>query len=121
MRIAIIMIFVSACFTTNAQVKAPSSLDSVAARVIHYLQQQQPDSVYQMTGTAFQEKITAENFNSISTTKIFPLNDFKTVRFEKFEAGISKYEVDGEPKLQLLIGIDEKHKIETLLVQQYVP
>lgn len=121
MRIAIILMFIIAGFSTKAQVKVPPALDSVAARVIHYLQQQQPDSIYRMTGKAFQEKITAENFNSISTTKIFPLNDFKNVTFEKFESGISKYQVEGEPRLQLLIGLDDEKKIQTLLVQQYMP
>lgn len=109
------------CVAATAQSKTVPSrqLDSVAAKVIHYFQQKQADSVYLMTGKSFQDKITSENFSSITTTKIFPLNDFSKVTYVSNDGGVSKYKVGGTPDLQLLIGLDADDKIETLLVQQY--
>lgn len=110
-------------FLTTAQVKQipPKKLDSVAQKVIAYFKVKQPDSIYAMTGKAFRDKITPENFSSITTTKILPLTDFKNVKFISSIQGISKYKVEGNPTLQLLIGLDVDDKIQTLLVQEYIP
>lgn len=95
--------------------------DSIALKVISFLKAKQPDSVYLLTGKAFREKITAENFNSITNSKIFPLTDFKNVKYISSTQGINKYRVEGTPALQLLIGLDADDKIDTLLIQEFIP
>ena len=109
------------CFLGKAQIKdeAAKKIDSVAQKVIYHLQKQQPDSVYAFTAPSFQEKITAENFNSILKDQLFPLNDFKLVTFISYADGINKYKVEGTPTLQLLVGLDELNKVQTLLIQPF--
>lgn len=118
-KLTIVACFLSVAAIAQVKTVPSKQLDSVAAKVIHYFQQKQPDSVYLMTGKSFREKITSENFTSITTTKIFPVNDFSKVSFVSNDGGVSKYKVAGTPDLQLLIGLDADDKIETLLVQQY--
>ncbi len=94
--------------------------DSIAQKVISFLKNKQPDSVYAMSGKNFREKITPENFNSIATTQILPMNNFEKATFVSYLQGINKYKVDGSPILQLMLGLDAENKIETLLIQPYV-
>lgn len=111
--------FFSGHIMAQSQNIPSKELDSVGQKVILYFKNKQPDSVYLMTGKDFRDKITAENFNSITTTQIFPLNDFENVKYVSYAQGISKYKVEGTPVLQLLIGLDATGKISTLLIQQY--
>jgi hypothetical protein len=109
-------------FGTAASGQEPSKkTDSIARKVIGFLRAKQPDSVYMLTGKAFRDKITAENFSSITTTKIFPLTDFKTVKYISTTQNINKYRVEGTPALQLLVGLDADDKINTLLIQEFIP
>lgn len=107
--------------TASGQIQqGPSKkLDSVSLKVISFLKSKQPDSVYALTGKAFREKITSENFNSITTNQIFPLTDFQNVKYVSTSQGINKYRIEGSPVLQLLIGLDVDDKIQTLLIQEY--
>jgi hypothetical protein len=93
--------------------------DSIAQKVILFMQQKQPDSVYALAGKSFREKITAENFNSISRDQILQLTDFKDVSYVGSAEGVNIYKITGEPVLRLLVGLDAENKIETLLVQPY--
>lgn len=115
-------LFFCSCFCSGqVNDKSSKKTDSIAQKVIHYFALKQPDSVYQLTGKAFREQITAENFTAITTSKIFPLTDFKLVKYISTANGINKYRVEGTPTLQLLVGLDTDDKISTLLVQEFVP
>jgi len=94
-----------------------TTLDSVSKVVIHYLQAKQADSIYALAGERFKSQLTAENFKSISEKQVFPLNDFQHVTYVSTTNGINTYKVAGTPDLQLLIGLDDKNKLETLLVK----
>lgn len=96
-----------------------TTLDSISAIVIHYMQAKQADSIYALAGEQFRSKISAADFRSISDTQVFPLNDFKNVTYVSTANGISKYKIAGTPDLQLLIGLDEENKLATLLIQAY--
>lgn len=117
-----VLLLVLICLKATAQTSEASMkrVDSVAQKVIVYLQQKQPDSVYAMTGLSFRNKITLENFNAISTSQIFPMTDFKSVKFVSHLQGINKYRVNSTPPMQLLVGLDADKKVETLLIQPYV-
>jgi len=120
--LVIFMVSMSYAVCSNAQSMDASGkrTDSIAKKVIQFFKIKQPDSVYAMTGKAFREKITAENFAAITTTQILPMNNFEKVSFMNHTEGINKYKVDGTPPLQLMISLDIENKIETLLVQPYV-
>jgi|GEM_PF-2213204 len=94
-----------------------TTLDSVSKVVIYYLQAKQADSIYALAGERFKSQLTAENFKSISEKQVFPLNDFQHVTYVSTTNGINTYKVAGTPDLQLLIGLDDKNKLETLLVK----
>lgn len=94
-------------------------LDSISAIVIHYLQAKQPDSIYALAGENFKSQLTQETFKSIAETQVFPLNNFQNVSYISTTNGISKYKVAGTPDLQLLVGLDNANKLQTLLIQQF--
>ena len=94
-----------------------TTLDSIAKVVIHYLQAKQADSIYALAGERFKSQLTAENFKSISEKQVFPLNDFQHVTYVSTANGVNTYKVAGTPDLQLLVGLDDKNKLETLLVK----
>jgi hypothetical protein len=96
-----------------------STLDSISKLVIHYLQAKQPDSIYAMAGEKFRGQLKQEDFKTISTTQVFPLNDFQHITFVGSENGINKYKVAGTPDLQLLIGLDATNKLETFLIKTF--
>ena len=96
-----------------------TTLDSISAIVIHYMQAKQADSIYTFAGELFRSKISAADFKSIAETQVFPLNDFKNVTYVNTANGISKYKVAGTPDLQLLISLDKENKLETFLIQSY--
>ena len=106
------------CFTQSNNA-SQSMLDSVSHAVIHHFQVKQPDSIYAMAGEKFKAKVTLEYFRSICTNQLFPINNFQDVTFVKTDNNINKYKVAGSPELQLLIGLDNDNKIETLLLQPY--
>lgn len=104
-----------------AQTKTVMELktDSIGSKVIQYLGDHQPDSIYMLVDDNFKNEVSAESFTSVCQNQLFPLNDFKNVAFAKTINGINKYKVNGTPALQLLVGLDSNYKIATLLVQPY--
>ena len=124
MKNSILYILAGIFFSTNTSgqiQQGPSKkLDSVSQKVISFFKNKQPDSVYALTGKSFREKITAENFNAITTTKIFSTTDFQNVKYVSTRQGMNKYRIEGNPPLQLLVGLDADNKIQTLLIQQFV-
>ena len=92
-------------------------LDSISKVVIHYLQTRQADSIYALAGERFKSQLTPENFKSISEKQVFPLNDFQNVTYVSTTNGVNMYKVAGTPDLQLLIGLDDKNKLETFLIK----
>lgn len=119
----ILFILLSAgfCINANAQAKTVSELktDSIGNKVIQYLANHQSDSLYNITGSKFREKIVKADFKNICENQLYVINDFKKVAFEKTIGGINKYKVEGSPELQLLVGLDSEFKLETLLIQPY--
>lgn len=100
-------------------ITAQSKTNSIGSVVIHYLENHQADSIYVLTGQAFKDRISKENFKNISENQLFSINDFKTVTFIKMQNGINKYKIKGTPELQLLVGLDAQNKIQTLQIQPY--
>ena len=96
-----------------------TTLDSISAIVIHYMQVKQADSIYALAGEQFKSQLSAATFKSISETQVFPLNDFKSVTYVSTTNGINKYKIAGTPDLQMFIGLDKENKLETFLIQPY--
>ncbi len=119
----LITIFLGLSFfiSANAQTKTLKELktDSMGTKAIQYLADHKADSLYNITGSKFQEKIAKEDFQNICENQLYAINDFKHVTFVKTIEGINKYKVEGSPELQLLVGLDAEFKIETLLIQPY--
>lgn len=112
------VLFIQSGFSQIADT-SKSILDSISLKVIYYLENKQPDSIYSLAGENFRNHITKEDFKSISENQIFPINNFHNVTYVKTLNGINKYKVAGSPELQLLISLDKENKIETFLIQPY--
>jgi hypothetical protein len=105
-----------------SQIGIPKNItDSVSIQVIHYLQNKQADSIYNVAGEKFKSQIPGADFKSIAENQVFPLNNFQNVSFVKTVNGVNKYKVEGSPELQLLISLDKENKLETFLIQPFNP
>lgn len=119
-KIASILVAVVITHAGFGQTNTPvSTLDSMSAVVIHYMQAKQADSLYALAGANFRSKLSAADFKSIAEKQVFLINDFQHVTFVSTTNGINKYKVEGTPELQLLIGLDAANKLETFLIQPY--
>lgn len=120
-RILVYVLALTLVANVQAQTKSLKQLktDFISDKVIEYLGSHQSDSIYRMCGDKFKSHISKEDFENISETQLYPINDYKKVTFIKTIDGINKYKVAGTPELQLLVGLDDEFKIETLLIQPY--
>ena len=122
MKKAALLLFLAVPILQASAQLAPADrqvLDSVSGRVIHYLQQKQADSIYSLAGENFRKQLSAADFRNILEGQVYPLNDFGKVSFVKNIQSVNKYRVEGSPELQLLIGLDADHRLETFLIQPY--
>ena len=115
----LITVFTIQCSFGQATGTAKNLTDSISLKVIHYLQNKQPDSIYNIVGEKFKSQLSNADFKNITENQVFPLNNFQKVSFVKTVNGINKYKVEGSPELQMLIGLDKENMIETFLIQPF--
>lgn len=94
--------------------------DSVCRMVQQYFNEKNTDSLYALAGDAFKQQIDADQFKQICANNLFPLGTLQT-QFESYANNLSRYKaVFTNATLILLLGVDDKDKLQTLLFQPYV-
>ena len=97
------------------------SNDQAFIKVRKFFNDQQADSVYNITSENFRTHVSRDMFVNIAETKLFPLGKIQEVEFLSYKSGISKYKVTYPSiMLEMIIGVDKEDKIEALAFKQYV-
>lgn len=85
-----------------------------------YIDQQIPDSIYDMTADEFHMKISRPSFDGVFTNSVFPLGQIKEYTFLKLSRDISDYKVSfGNFVMVMRIGVDKAGKVFALEFQPY--
>ena len=93
--------------------------DSVTQLVIHYLNENKPDSLYQLTGERTRKHITATLLASFTKEKLPYLLPLTKVSFITKNDSVSVYKVDGKIPLNFYISLDKLNKIDKFSLLPY--
>jgi hypothetical protein len=97
--------------TVNAQSTViEKKTDSVARLAIKYMNANQPDSVYALTGANFRSQIPAATWATVST-QLSSLTPFTKVEFVKSIDAVNVYKLTGKIVLTYNVSIDGSGKI----------
>jgi hypothetical protein len=97
--------------TVNAQTTAiEKKTDSVARLAIKYMNANQADSVYSLTGANFRSQIPAATWVTVST-QLAALLPFTKTEFVKSVGAVNVYKLTGKIVLTYNVSIDASGKI----------
>ena len=106
--VLLLAIFVT---TTKAQTTAvEKKTDSIARLAIKFMNANQPDSVYALTGVNFRSQIPAATWTSVSG-QLAALLPFTKVEFVKSIGAVNVYKLTGKMALTYNVSIDDSAKI----------
>ena len=104
----------------NAQTTATEKkTDTVARLAVHYMNDNQPDSVYQLAGEYFRSQIPATTWTTIYTNQLSALLPFTKVEFISGANGVNTYKLTGKVTLTYNVGLDSKNKLATFSFVPY--
>ena len=117
------MLIIASLLTTAAMAQNTNArkTDSVFQLVKKYFNNQQPDSIYSLSGEKFHAALTPETFRYVCTNQLFPLGAIKSSSLISFVNNqLATYKLDFDAAtLQLQLTLDDKGKIELFLFQPY--
>jgi len=104
----LLMIVITAKAQTTAVEK---KTDTIAELAINFMNANQPDSVYALTGANFRSQIPSATWNTVYTTQLSALLPFTKVEFVKSIGVINVYKLTGKVVLTYHVSIDASAKI----------
>lgn len=121
MRYLTVALLLSFSLTMSAQTRQQKKVDSVFMLVKLYFNSKNADAIYNLTGDNFQKELSITAFNDVANKSLFPLGAMKESSLINFvNNSLAAYKVGfGSVKLRVLINLDNKDKIETLLFTPY--
>jgi len=93
--------------------------DSVTKLAIHYLNENKPDSLYQLTGERTRKHITATLLASFTKEKLPYLLPLTKVTFITKNDSVSVYKIDGKIPINFYISLDKLNKIDKFSLLPY--
>ena len=120
-KILLLLLFCCIYNISQAQDRQQEKTDSVSQLVKKYFNEKNPSAIYDLTGELFQRAISAETFKAFCKNNLFLLGEWKTAVLESNSDDASKYKVVfATVNLTLLLGLNEKSKIEVFQFKPYV-
>ena len=114
------LLMITALTAVNAQTTATDKkTDTVARLAVHYMNANQPDSLYQLAGEQFRSQIPAATWTTIYTNQLSALLPFTKVEFISGANGVNTYKLTGKVKLTYNVGLDSKNKLATFSFVPY--
>ena len=118
-KIVVTVIAITAVAFLFAQ-QQKEKIDNVKDKVVVFFNNKQADSIYSLAGAAFRKQLSDANFKNVAENQLFPLGKMKSVDFEKFTKGVSKYKVTFDNfTAGMYLSLDTTDKLEVLLFQPY--
>jgi CubicO group peptidase (beta-lactamase class C family) len=104
-----------------AQSRQQQKVDSAFMLIKKYFNAKNPDAIYNMAGEDFQKELTINAFADVASQTLFPLGPIKESSLISFvNNSVATYKLKFDSMtLQLLISLNPKNKLETLLFQPY--
>jgi CubicO group peptidase (beta-lactamase class C family) len=103
-----------------AQEQQKEKIGKVKDKVVVFFNAKQADSIYSLAGAAFKKQLNDASFKSVAENQLFPLGKMKSVDFEKFTQGVSKYKVTFDNfTASMYLSLDTAEKLEVFLFQPY--
>lgn len=90
--------------------------DSLALKILSFINQKQTDSIYAYAGESFRQQLDKTAFKNIAENSVYPLTPFPSASFISSRNGVNKYKIN---QFQFLFSLDDKGKFSTLLLQPY--
>jgi CubicO group peptidase (beta-lactamase class C family) len=107
-------------FSACAQEGQKQKIDTVELKVVRFFNKQHIDSLYNLGGEKFKKQLSPETFKTVCENNLFPLGNIKSMEFEKFDKGISKYKATFETAiLSMYLSLDSAGMLEVFLFQPY--
>ena len=104
-----------------AQKEQIQKIDSVCQLVKKYFNAQNASQLYTLAGELFKKELSADAFQKVCETNLFPLGEMKEASFETYNNGISNYKtVFNSVNLSMFISLDNNDKLQTFLFKPYV-
>jgi len=98
--------------TAKAQTTAvEKKTDSIARLAIKYMNANQPDSVYALTGANFRSQIPSATWATVYSTQLSALMPFTKVEFVKSIGAVNVYKLTGKVVLTYNVSVDSAGKI----------
>jgi len=95
-------------------------LDSLAHQAQRYFNQQEPDLLYALTGTTFQQALPAIQFKAVTQMLYSQLGSWQSIERRSLEGGVARYKATFErQRLDFFLSRDKEGKIETFLFRPY--
>lgn len=119
-RLLCLLLFCVSAFCSMGQTDLKQKTDSVFRMIEKDINEKKADDLYELTGDTFRGSFTREAFKGFCTNNLFPLNNITGSSLEAFDNNLCRYKISfAAIKLTLLLGIDKKNKIETIMFQPY--
>lgn len=121
MRILYIVLFLPLLFVTvPGFAQSAHDNDQAYIKVRKYLDDQNAEAVYDMTGENFRKHVGKEMFLNIAQNNLFPLGKIQEAELLNYKDGISSYKVVyANATLEMIIGLDKDGKIDALAFRPY--
>jgi len=93
--------------------------DTVTRLAIRYLNEHKPDSVYQLFGSKFRERMTPARWASSYKEKLADLLPLTKLTFVTGNDSASIYKIDGKMPLNCYVSLDKQNKINWINLLPY--
>jgi CubicO group peptidase (beta-lactamase class C family) len=122
MRFALIVFLITTMsFNLSAQSRQQQKVDSVFTLVKKYFNAKNADAIYNMAGEEFQKELTINAFADVCNQQLFPFGVIKETSLISFvNNSLATYKLTFTIRpMQMVISLDKKDRIETLLFQPF--
>jgi len=116
-----IALFLITC-AASAQSLQQQKVDSVFQLVKKYFNEKNADAIYNMAGNDFQNDLSIDAFANVATKQLFPYGKIKESALLGFvNNSVATYKLTLDSlKLQLLMSLDKRDKLQLFLFQDYL-
>src|ERR1700712_5575340 len=117
----IVFLFLAMSLNLSAQSRQQQKVDSVFKLVENYFNAKNADAIYNMAGDEFQKELSINAFADVCNQQLFPfglIKESSLISFVNNSLATYKLKFSIRP-MQLVISLNKKDKIETLLFQPY--
>ncbi|SFC70925.1 CubicO group peptidase, beta-lactamase class C family [Parapedobacter composti] len=93
---------------------------AVFNKIEYHFNLQETDSIYALAGPKFKQSLSQQAFGEVMSQQLYPLGQIQSAEMTRYEQGMGIYKLNFlSTPLQVVLGLDSLHRIETLLFQPF--